>query len=67
LAIPYELGTAQADAYFAAQDEGKLIWRALIVQGASPLKAKAARESVPAHPAENASNPGSGFSANQQS
>jgi hypothetical protein len=29
LAIPYELGTAQADAYFAGQDEGKLIWRAL--------------------------------------
>jgi len=29
LAAPYELGTAQADAYFAGQEEGKAIWRSL--------------------------------------
>jgi len=29
LGIPYEPGTAQADAYFTEQDEGELIWRAL--------------------------------------
>jgi hypothetical protein len=26
---PFALGSAQADAYFAGQDEGKAIWRAL--------------------------------------
>ena len=29
LGIPYEPGTAQADAYSTEQDEGELIWRAL--------------------------------------
>jgi hypothetical protein len=29
LAAPYELGTAQADAYVAGQEEGKAIWRSL--------------------------------------
>jgi hypothetical protein len=28
-ALPYALGTAQADAYFAGQEEGGAIWRSL--------------------------------------
>jgi hypothetical protein len=29
LAMPYALGSTQADAFFAGQDEGKAIWRDL--------------------------------------
>lgn len=36
-ALPYEIGTAQADAYFAGQDEGHRIWRALRVDPKKPL------------------------------
>ncbi|SAL07224.1 hypothetical protein AWB78_08482 [Caballeronia calidae] len=31
--LPYELGTAQADAYFAGQNEGHRIWRKLEEEG----------------------------------
>lgn len=29
MVLPYDIGTAQCDAYFAGREEGNLIWRAL--------------------------------------